>query len=62
LWGVHSRLTMERAAQVGCTLATIVLETVGTQEYTVTRASISDRIATAYGSDAAAEIESRLRI
>ncbi|PRX46559.1 adenosine kinase [Prauserella shujinwangii] len=62
LWGVHAKLSKERAAQVGCTLATIVLETVGTQEYTLDRAEFSERIAKTYGNDAAAEIESKLRV
>ena len=62
LWGVHAKLSLERATQVGCTLASIVLETIGTQEYTLDRAGFSDRVAKAYGNDAAAEIESRLRI
>jgi adenosine kinase len=62
LWGLHAKLNLVRSAQVGCTLAAIVLETVGTQEYTVDRAGFADRVAKAYGNDAAAEIESRLRI
>jgi adenosine kinase len=62
LWGRHAGLSLERSAQAGCTLAAIVLETVGTQEYTVDRASFSDRVARAYGSDAAGDIESKLRI
>ncbi|ASR37356.1 ribokinase [Prauserella marina] len=62
LWGVHAKLDLERAAQVGCTLAAIVLETVGTQEYTLDRADFSKRVAKTYGNDAAAEIESKLRV
>ncbi|PXY28621.1 carbohydrate kinase family protein [Prauserella flavalba] len=62
LWGVHAKLNVERSAQVGCTLAAIVLETVGTQEYTLDRADFSKRVARTYGSDAAAEIESKLRV
>ncbi|WP_298183309.1 carbohydrate kinase family protein [Saccharomonospora sp.] len=62
LWGLHAKLSLERAAQVGCTLAAIVLETVGTQEYTLDRAEFSKRVATTYGSEAAAEIESKLRV
>jgi adenosine kinase len=62
LWGVHAKLRTERAAQVGCTLAAIVLETVGTQEYTLDREDFSNRVARAYGNDAAAEIESKLRV
>ncbi|TLW92274.1 carbohydrate kinase family protein [Saccharomonospora piscinae] len=62
LWGLHAKLGLERSAQVGCTLAAIVLETVGTQEYTLDRAEFSKRVATTYGNDAAAEIESKLRV
>jgi adenosine kinase len=62
LWGVHAKMSTERAMQAGCTLAAIVLETVGTQEYSLDRADFSDRVASAYGNDAAAEIESKLRV
>ncbi len=62
LWGLAAKLGPERSAQVGCTLAAIVLETVGTQEYTLDRAEFSKRVATTYGNDAAAEIESKLRV
>jgi adenosine kinase len=62
LWGVHAKLNTERAMQVGCTLAAIVLETIGTQEYTLDRADFSNRVAKAYGNDPAAEIESKLRV
>ena len=62
LWGVQANLTAERAMQAGCVLAAVVLESVGTQEYSLDRAAFSDRVARAYGNDAAAEIESRLRV
>jgi adenosine kinase len=62
LWGLSWQLSLERSAQVGCTLAAIVLETVGTQEYALDRTSFSDRVAAAYGGAAAAEIESKLRL
>jgi adenosine kinase len=62
LWGRAHRLSLERSAQAGCTLATIVLEASGAQEYSLDRAVFSDRVARAYGADAAGEIESRLRI
>lgn len=62
LWGVHAKLSVERAAQVGCAVAAVVLETVGTQEYELDRADISNRVAKAYGGEAAAEIESKLRV
>jgi len=55
-WG----LSLERAAQVGSLLATLCLETVGTQEYDVDRAVALERLAAAYGDDAAKEIEPHL--
>jgi adenosine kinase len=51
-WG----LSWERSAQVGSLLATLVLETVGTQEYEVKPHDFADRLAEAYGDDAAAEV------
>lgn len=39
----------ELAAQVGCTLAAYVVETVGTQEYAFTRHQFSDRVRRVYG-------------
>jgi len=51
-WG----LSWERSAQVGSLLATMVLETVGTQEYVVKPADFADRLAESYGDDAAAEV------
>lgn len=62
LWGLSVNMTMERAAQVGCVFASIVLEAVGPQEYTLDRSEFSNRVAKAYGNDAAAEIESKLRV
>jgi adenosine kinase len=51
-WG----LSHERAAQVGCTIAAYVVETVGTQEYTFTREEFVARLGASYGADAAAEV------
>ena len=51
-WGVGD----ERAAQLGCMLATLVLETVGTQEHDTDPRVLLDRFAEAYGSEAAASI------
>jgi adenosine kinase len=56
-WGVP----LERAAQVGCMLATLVIETVGTQEYELRRAHFLERFTKAYGEDAAAEVRTHLR-
>ena len=56
-WG----LPAERCAQVGATIATYVIETVGTQEYSFGRAHFLERFATAYGPAAADEIASHLQ-
>jgi adenosine kinase len=54
LTGRAAGLDHEPAAQIGCTLATTVLETVGTQEYTLDHQAFLRRLATAYGDEAAA--------
>ncbi len=55
-WGVGD----ERAAQGGCMLATLVLETVGTQEHDTNPRTLLDRFAEAYSGDAAAAIAPHL--
>ena len=55
-WG----LSLERAAQVGSLLATLCLETVGTQEYVVDRDDAVARLSDAYGSGAADDIAGHL--
>lgn len=57
-WG----LDLERSAQVGCMLATLVIETVGTQEYHLRRDPFLERLAQAYGSTAADEVGAHLKI
>ena len=56
-WGLET----ERACQVGALLATHVVETVGTQEYSFTATSFAARLAEAYGDDAAAEVTPHLQ-
>ncbi|SHG58604.1 adenosine kinase [Jatrophihabitans endophyticus] len=56
-WG----LSWERSAEVGSLLATMVLESVGTQEYTVEKDEFTRRLAESYGDDCAAEIEPHLK-
>ena len=51
-WG----LDLERAAQVGAVLATLVVETVGTQEYTFSREDFLSRLASAYGEASSEEV------
>jgi adenosine kinase len=52
--------TLERSAQVGALLATLVLETIGTQEYTVRADEFTKRLAESYGDDAAEDIRPHL--
>ncbi len=51
-WG----LSWERSAEVGSLLATLVLETVGTQEYEVKKPNFAERLAESYGDECAAEV------
>ncbi|HEY2172867.1 MAG TPA: carbohydrate kinase family protein [Mycobacteriales bacterium] len=55
-WG----LSLERSAQVGSLLATLVLETVGTQEYDVKPANFVERLADCYGAAAGADVAAHL--
>ena len=56
-WGLGA----ERAAQLGCLLAVYVVEQVGTQEYTLSRAAFLQRCRATYGDQAAADIEPHVR-
>jgi adenosine kinase len=56
-WGLSER----SSAQVGSALATLVIETVGPQEYTVSQAGFLRRLAEVYGPAAADEVEPHLR-
>ncbi|MFC1406177.1 MULTISPECIES: carbohydrate kinase family protein [Streptacidiphilus] len=60
LAGLTWDLGLERCAQIGSMLATLVIETVGTQEYELRRGHFLDRFAVAYGEDAAAEVRTHL--
>jgi adenosine kinase len=60
LAGRSGGLTLERAAQLGSLLATLCLESLGPQEYTLDPAAARARLAGAYGEDAAAEIATHL--
>ena len=54
--GVSWGLPLESSAQVGALLATLVLETVGTQEYTLRGDEFCKRLAESYGDPAADEV------
>ena len=62
LAAVAANLGLERAAQVGCTIAASVVETKGTQEYDLRRVEFLKRFAGAYGDEAAAEVDTALTL
>ncbi|MFE0806537.1 carbohydrate kinase family protein [Streptomyces sp. NPDC058794] len=53
LAGLAGNLPYEGAARLGCALATVVLESVGTQEYKLLPSDLLARISRAYGQEAA---------
>jgi adenosine kinase len=55
-WG----LDLRRCAEVGALLATMVLETVGTQEYQIRPEEFLKRLAESYGDASAAEVAAHL--
>ncbi|MEV4436816.1 carbohydrate kinase family protein [Streptomyces sp. NPDC049555] len=60
LAGLTWELSLERSAQLGCMLATLVIETLGTQEYELRRGHFMERFTKAYGEDAATEVRGHL--
>ena len=61
LAGRSCGLGLRRSAELGSLMATLVLETVGTQEYRFDAGQAHRRLADCYGNDAAAEIAAALR-
>ncbi len=57
LTGLAAGLTTRRCAELGSMLATYVIETVGTQEYVLSKSHFLERLAEAYGAESADEIE-----
>ncbi|NNM45276.1 PfkB family carbohydrate kinase [Knoellia koreensis] len=57
LTGLAADLGLRHAAELGSMLATYVIETVGTQEYTLGKSTFLGRLAEAYGQDSADAIE-----
>ncbi|WP_199430200.1 carbohydrate kinase family protein [Qaidamihabitans albus] len=55
LAGLHYGLSVERAAQLGSLVAVLVLETIGPQEWTFERENALERLAGAFGAEAAEE-------
>jgi adenosine kinase len=60
LAGIAWGLSPERSAQVGATVATLVLEADGPQEYVVRPAEFVARLGSVYGEAAAAEVGAHL--
>ena len=56
LTGVLDGLSLERSAQFGAVVATLVLETTGTQEWELDVPAMRRRLTDAYGAEAAEEI------
>lgn len=61
LTGHASGLSVERAAQLGSLIAALVLETTGTQEWTLDSGNALERLTQSFGPKAAADIEPLLR-
>nr|ADE34496.1 SsfX2 [Streptomyces sp. SF2575] len=60
LAGLAWELGDERSAQLGCAVAVLALESVGTQEYVLDAGTLLDRVRGAYGDRAAEELAGRL--
>ena len=60
LTGLDWGLTLERCAQIGSLLATYVIETIGTQEFTLDENEFVERLRVAYGTDCADEVAPHL--
>jgi adenosine kinase len=58
--GLSWDLSLERSAQIGSVLATLVLETLGPQEYQVQGEEFVKRLADSYGDEAADEVRPHL--
>ncbi|WP_433193523.1 carbohydrate kinase family protein [Nocardia sp. CA-107356] len=57
LTGHTAGLSLERSAQLGSLIAVLVLETMGTQEWTLNKDDALERLVAAYGPEAAADIK-----
>lgn len=61
LAGLAWELSLQRCAQLGAMLATYAIESVGTQEYQLTRRTFLERISGTYGPQAAADVDAHVR-
>lgn len=60
LAGLSWELEVQRCAQLGCTLAAVVIENVGPQTYEFSAADFLDRFGAAYGAPATEEVRAEL--
>jgi adenosine kinase len=60
LAALATRQPLDAAARLGCGLATLALESVGTQEYKLSAADLALRLEDAYGTDATASVREQL--
>ncbi len=60
LAGRLSGFGMRRPAEIGCTLASFVLESVSTQEYSFDADDFASRVAWTYGADSATDVRAFL--
>lgn len=61
LTGLVNGLPHQRCAEIGSVLAAYVIETVGTQEYTLSTAAFLERVRSSYGTTSAEEIAPHIR-
>ncbi|MFT4299039.1 MAG: carbohydrate kinase family protein [Aeromicrobium sp.] len=62
LAGLAAGLDLQTCAQIGCTIAASVVETTGTQEYTLERETFLARFAAAYGAEAGERVAQALAV
>ena len=60
LMGLDWGISPQRCAEVGSLLATYVIETIGTQEYVLSKPEFVSRLDEAYGSECAQDVASHL--
>lgn len=53
LFGINRRLSIENSAQLGCVVATTVLESTGAQDYHLSPTAITERLQSTYGRESA---------
>lgn len=60
LFGIDRRLSIEESAQLGCVIATTVLEFTGAQDYHLSSTAITERLQSTYGRESADAVRASL--